>query len=293
MSTPTSPLIWVNGELDHQLSALDRGLAYGDGLFETCRLHNGRIPLWSRHLQRLLASSAVFAIELNTKQLESWVDTALALLREQNIRQGTFKLILTRGVGGRGYQQPHRVAPTIVLMVQPDNLELLTARPTPARLKVCRMRLGRNRVLAGHKHLNRLESVLARAEWQDNTFDEGLMLDDRANVIEATSHNVFIYRKGCWHTPVLDESGVAGVMRQLVLDELAPRCGVRVTVAPLSLDAVYSAEEVMLCNSNRGVRPVAAIADDAGALHQFSHHNNALRLSAALSDFLQGKGSGQ
>ncbi|WP_049721612.1 aminodeoxychorismate lyase [Gilvimarinus polysaccharolyticus] len=291
MSTPAPPLIWINGKQRHQLSALDRGLAYGDGLFETCRLHDGRLPLWSRHLQRLQTSAAAFGIELNIIQLQAWLDTALAVLDDAAIAHGTVKVIVTRGVGGRGYRPSQSAATTIVLAVFADNLELLTASHVPAHIRVCAMTLGRNRILAGHKHLNRLENVLARAEWQDDATDEGLMLDDCANVIEATAHNIFIYRDGCWHTPALTEAGVAGVMRQLIIDELAPCCNVSVIVAPITLLDVCRADEVLLCNSNRGVRSVASLVDGSGVLHQFSGCQHTQRLAVALSNFLQDKGS--
>jgi len=291
MSTVTSPLIWLDGKLGAQPSALDRGLAYGDGLFETCRLQDGRIPLWQHHLRRLQTSAAAFALELNTAQLHTWLTAALAHLHQHNIHQGTVKVMLTRGVGGRGYQLPPMATPTVLLLVYPDNLDVLRAPQTPLRIRVCRTPLGRNRVLAGHKHLNRLENVLARAEWQCDEFDEGLMLDDGAHVIEATAHNVFMYRQGCWYTPALDEAGVAGVMRQLLIDELAPRCKVPVVIAPITLADIYQADEIILCNSNRGIRPVAELTDGSGVLHRFLQHDNAQRLTAVLSDLLQGKGT--
>ena len=293
MSTCERPLVWIDGEPGDQLCALDRGFAYGDGLFETCRIQSGEVPLWRWHRERLQASCKALSIALNAKQLQGWVDTALSSLAAHGIQGGTLKVVVTRGVGGRGYQYARDMAPTVVLQVHPDNLSPFTGPLKPLNVRVCDMRLASNKVLAGHKHLNRLENVLARAEWQDANIDEGLMLDGSGNVIEATAHNLFICQANQWYTPALDSSGVAGVMRRLLIDELLPGIGCKVEVTAMTLADVYRADEAILCNSNRGIRPIGEITDPSGEAHKFLQHDNAQKLGVLFGDFLQGKGSVQ
>ncbi|WP_084591543.1 aminodeoxychorismate lyase [Gilvimarinus agarilyticus] len=291
MSTPERPLTWVDGEPGDQLCVLDRGLAYGDGLFETCRIVDGRVPLWPWHIKRLQASAQALSIALDVTQLHVWLRDVFSELTGRNIGQGTLKILLTRGVGGRGYQYSRHLVPTVVLQVYPDSLSPFSDPLTPLRVRVCEMRLAANKVLAGHKHLNRLENVLARSEWQNSNIHEGLMLDNHGCVIEATAHNVFIWQSGQWYTPALSECGVAGVMRQLLMNELLPGIGYKVKVVPITLAEMYQADEVILCNSNRGIRPVGEIIDTSGEPRRFLKHDNAQALRALLGEFVQGKGS--
>jgi 4-amino-4-deoxychorismate lyase len=280
MATLTSPLIWVNAERCTTLSALDRGLAYGDGLFETCRLQQGELPLWPWHRTRLLNSARALGIELPADTLQASLAAVLKSLPALEVSAGTCKIILTRGAGGRGYQLPARASATLVILVYPDQLNPLASASHPARVRVCHMRLGRNRVLAGHKHLNRLENVMARAEWRDAEFDEGLLLDEQSNVIEATAHNLFAFWGGRWHTPSLHAAGVAGVMRQILLERLIADTGQPPVVGQVTLAQLLAADELMLCNSNRGLTEVASLYDGQGAHLQSYHstvHTAALR----------------
>lgn len=231
------------------LSQFDRGLHYGDGLFETMRVINGAVRLLDLHLDRLARGAARLDIPLEA------VDRLPKRVIEQAqaITDGVLKLILTRGEGGRGYLAPARPKPNLILLTYPAPVvtEALIVR-------LCQLRLAQQPRLAGIKHLNRLEYVLARAEWDDPDIGEGLLQDADGFVIEGVSSNLFLVRGGVLQTPALDQCGVEGVMRAHVM-RVASRLGMKVEVRKLRLDDVLSAEEVFMTNSLTGIRPVCAI----------------------------------
>lgn len=241
---------WVDGQPLTQLSLADRGLAYGDGLFETFRVARGRPLLLGRHLQRLYDSCQRLRLAVQPQLLEAELQAFCEALGE-----GVAKLILTRGDGVRGYaftaDQPAR--------------RLLLASALPAypaanaesgiELYACQTRLAEQPLLAGMKHLNRLEQVMARNEWQDARFAEGLMLDGFGRLVEGVFSNLFFLRDGVLCTPDLQRCGVRGVMRAELLDQ-APAIGVPVRTADFFVEDLQRAEEVFVCNSLYGVWPV-------------------------------------
>jgi 4-amino-4-deoxychorismate lyase len=161
---------------------------------------------------------------------------------------------VTRGSGGRGYRPPAEVKITRVLLRYPWPDYPAAWAETGIELRICRTRLGSNPLLAGMKHLNRLEQVLARAEWTEGAA-EGLMLDAEGHVVEGTMTNVFASRQGLLVTPALDQAGVAGVTRRHILENVE-REGISVRVRRLSLDEFLNSEEIFVCNSIAGVWPV-------------------------------------
>jgi 4-amino-4-deoxychorismate lyase len=242
--------VLVNGIAAGQVPALDRGLAYGDGLFESIRFVGNDAPLWSRHMQRL---------EDSCRRLRIPPVAPACLAHEartvvHGLPQAVVRITVTRGQGERGYAPP----------VSPQTTRVVAAfAPPPAdeeayrrglRMRVCDIRLGEQPLLAGMKHLNRLEQVLARAEWSDPAIAEGLLCDTHGRVISATMANLFAVIDGTLSTPLLDCCGVAGVARAEVL---AARPQAR--VAELSLEDVLDASEVFLASSVRGILPVRSL----------------------------------
>lgn len=249
----TLPVIAVNGVVGAQVSPLDRGFTYGDGVFETCKLNNKKIPLWNLHKDRLLKSCERLFIPVSEELIESQLFT---LLSDVNIADAVVKITVTRGEGGRGYRSPDVVSPTIVIGVFPASEYPQTYFSEGITIKLCNQRLSCNSNLAGLKHLNRLEQILARAEWQENSIAEGVMLDVNGNLIEAVFSNIFLIKNGALYTPDLSEAGVAGVMRRFVLETLAQQAGLNTYIARLSLNDLINADEVFLCNSLYGIWPV-------------------------------------
>lgn len=244
----------INGEIQAAISNQDRGLMYGDGLFETISVVAGQIPLWSLHLARLqhgckrlrLACPSVEILQQEIAQLTDGIERAIV------------KVVLTRGVGGRGYNVPAEVNVTRILQCHAW-LEMPRAYwETGVKIIFCEQSLARQQVLAGIKHLNRLEQVLARMEWNDSTIQEGLLADTEGNIIEAISHNLFIVKGETIMTPDLSLSGVAGVMREYLLD-LLKETSRSAQVTRLTREDVLSADAVFLCNSVHGIWPVCDI----------------------------------
>lgn len=228
------------------IGADDRGLNYGDGLFETILVHEAQPVWWREHWQRLARGAAVLRIPLPDEGVVR--REAEALVSGQT--RAVLKLVLTRGRGGRGYAPPADVVPTCVLSLHAAP----AATPSPVTVRWCETTLAIQPALAGIKHLNRLEQVLARGEWQDPAIAEGLMCDSAGRVVCATAANLFLRIDGTWRTPRIDHAGIAGLARDWLL---ANESGIEVTV--LGRETVESAQAVFLCNAVRGILPVGRL----------------------------------
>jgi 4-amino-4-deoxychorismate lyase len=241
-----SPTCYFVG--DRRVVALpdhDRGLAYGDGLFETMRACDGRVPWWPAHWHRLQRGAQVLRLQPP--------DESLVRMEGERLLDGgdgVLKLIVTRGAGGRGYAASTGAEPHWILAVHPQP----AATPQPGlTLRWCRTRLALQPALAGIKHCNRLEQVLARSEWDDPSVHEGLLCSAEGDVISATAANVFVLHGGAWKTPLVDRCGIAGVGRAWALAALAAE------QSRLAVTDVEAAEAVFLCNAVRGILPVARL----------------------------------
>lgn len=245
-------MIRVDGTPSDRVSARDRGLAYGDGVFRTLRCDGGEPRWWRDHYRVLAHDCAVLRLVCPEESR-----LAGEVRQAAEGRDCVVKIVVTRGPGERGYRYASNPGPTCVVLaadlpVYPD------AWQHGARLRVCDLRLGHQPALAGIKHLNRLENVLARAEWDDDGIVEGLLLDGDGWVIGGTMSNVFA-RRGRWlFTPVLDQCGVAGVTRARVMGA-AGGCDLAAVETRLSLEDLRASDEVFLTNSVFGIWRVAQI----------------------------------
>lgn len=247
-------LSWVDGRPATELPLGDRGLAYGDGLFETIAVHGGRATLLPRHLARLSEGLRRLSIDLDLVVLEAELQVFFSELGD-----GVAKLMITRGDGLRGYAPPHPSLPRRILLGNP--LPAYPARNAEQGvcLYPCVTRLAEQPLLAGLKHLNRLEQVLARDEWQDAAFAEGLMRDMSGRVIEGVFSNLFLVKDGVLLTPELSRCGVAGVMRAEILVQ-AESEGIALQVRDITFDELLQADELFVCNSLYGIWPVRELA---------------------------------
>jgi len=256
-SDPSAPLAaLVDGARADSVPLGDRGLHYGDGLFETIAIRAGAPCLWEDHLARLCLG----AQRLGIPAPDAGVLLAECLALAAGAETGVVKLILTRGPGGRGYRPPLRSQPTRILALYPPAAPVLGAAETGVAVRWCRTVLGENPRLAGIKHLNRLEQVLARAEWDPGETGqaEGLMCDCRGRVIAGTMTNLFVLAGGRLLTPRLDTCGVAGTVRGLVR-RLAPQFGLETAEADLRPADLHAADGLFLTNAVIGVWPVRAL----------------------------------
>ena len=262
-ANPMASAIYVGQAPVNAVSPSNRGLADGDGVFETMRVHRGELPLWPRHLARLLEGAARLGIAMPDVD---FIEACIADMVSA-VDAGVLKLLLTRGEGGRGYAPPVDAAPTWMLSLQP-----LPAMQAALRVHPCETRLATQPALAGIKHCNRLEQVLGRAEAAGACCDEGLMQDMAGNPVCATSANLLVLRDGRWRTPPVETCGVAGVLRGWLLAQ-----GL-VEVAAVTPEDLAGAEDAALCNAVRGILPVRAL----GA-REWSPHPATQELQARLA----------
>lgn len=248
-------LTFVDGAPTDSIPADDRGFAYGDGVFRTLAVRAGKAPLWDRHYAKLAADCRALAITPPAETL------LLEDLRHITARMTdcALKITVTRGSGGRGYAMPKTVNPRRIAAASPLPDYPAEYATHGVSVRYCRQRLALQPVLAGVKHLNRLENVLARAEWQDPSIAEGLLLDTDGAVIEGTRCNLFLVERGnVLITPDLARCGVAGVTRDAVI-ELAAKNGMACRIETVSRERLEAADEVLLVNSLIGVWPVSRI----------------------------------
>ncbi|MCZ8166153.1 aminodeoxychorismate lyase [Silanimonas sp.] len=226
--------------------AIDRGLAYGDGLFETMRAHRGTLPWWPRHRARLTAGAGRLGI---TMPSDAALDAALSAALDAT-PNGVIKLILTRGCGGRGYAPTTGAEPTLIV----TSSEGPAASVEPLAVDLLSLRLGVQPALAGMKHLNRLEQVLGAGEAAERGLDDGLMADADGFLTCSTRANLFARLDGRWITPPVDRAGVAGVARGVLLDAWSPPGGLH--VMPLLMAVLPRVDALLLSNAVRGILPV-------------------------------------
>jgi 4-amino-4-deoxychorismate lyase len=243
-----APQMLVNGVAGTQVAALDRGLQYGDGLFETVRSEAGRLRWFERHLARLAAGCERLGIAMpNGGVLRS---EAVAVAR--GMPRSLVKIIVTRGEArARGYRPRGDEVPTRIVSAHPWP----EAPAAEFRVGLSAVTLGANAHLAGIKHLNRLEQVLAQRAAAATDLQEVLMRSGQGEVVCGSMSNLFLWQGREMLTPGLEACGVAGIMRALVL-EVAPRLGVAVRVARITVEQLAAARSIIVTNVRLGLQPV-------------------------------------
>jgi 4-amino-4-deoxychorismate lyase len=247
-------MILINGQAQDHIAVADRGLHYGDGLFETIAVYGGLPRLWERHWRRLSTGCRRLGIAQPDPEI-LWEEASHVC---SGVDRGVLKIIFTRGAGGRGYRPPQTGQATRIMATYPWPAYPEANWRQGVEVRICTTRLGRNSALAGMKHLNRLEQVLARSEWEAPHIAEGLMCDDDDHVIAGTMSNLFIVTAKGLLTPVLTACGVAGVMRSVIL-ELAAELDITWQETQLRLEDLHCADEVFLTNALIGIWPVRCI----------------------------------
>ena len=251
---------WIDGEPGEAVEVDDRGLQYGDGLFETMAVRGGSIRLLDRHLARLAAGCARLVLPCPPDSLlRLELATAAA-----SLSAGVVKLMLTRGSGPRGYRPPAEPRPRRIIVAGPAPQYPPEFADAGIELRLCSLRLASQPAFAGLKTLNRLEQVLARAEWAGDVPQEGLLRDADGRCVSGTMSNVFALCAGRLLTPRLTRCGVAGVMRGALIDA-ARKSGRDCEEVDLSLEELGAADAILLTNALIGVWPVRLFAGRAFA----------------------------
>jgi len=255
MQTNESTLI--NGSFNGVISALDRGFSYGDGVFRTIRVVNGLPERWPMHYQTLVEDCSALGIVCPNADL--FINDFERLFTVEDF-VAVAKIIVTRGEGERGYKPPAITSPTRVMIKSnlPGYPDIYFTEGV--QLHLCETRISHQPKLAGVKHLNRLENVLARMEWHDPAIAEGLMLDIDGNVIECTAANIFARFNGVLVTPKLELCGVAGITRRQILSH-AHLLNLQAIVETIDLNKLLTADEIVICNSLIGVWQVRTLTN--------------------------------
>ena len=244
----------VNGKSSKTISIEDRGLLYGDGLFETILCEKGEPVFFAEHMQRLkLGCRKLNFSDQDTELIQSEVQ---AVANNDNC---VIKVILTRGKGARGYYYDSKDENSTRIICRSD-LPTVSVKnwSEGIRLYLCKYRLAENKNLAGIKHLNRLDQVLARREWREE-FAEGVMLNTAGQVVEGTMSNVFLLVRDQLFTPKLNLCGVQGVMRDFIC-QYAEALSIPCQQTEISLAELKAADAIFVCNSVIGIWPVIYFA---------------------------------
>lgn len=262
-------IIWLNGRLAHRdsirIDPADRGLALGDGIFETMAAGREGIQWLDAHLERLRAGASTIGIPLPHLDFEAALAETLAA---NKLESAVLRLTVTRGIAGRGLLPPDPTIPTVLITAAPRS----AAPPLPARCVTATVtRRNEFSPLSRIKSLNYLDNILARMEAEKRGADDAIVLNSKGRVAETTVANVFVMTNGTILTPPIEEGALPGIVRRMVIHHMVAR------EAPLSLDDLYGAEEIFLTNS-LGIRPVVALDDrpfaPVGLAHEIARRLN-------------------
>ncbi|MCK6262094.1 aminodeoxychorismate lyase [Vibrio sp. ZSDE26] len=249
-------MFWVNGQPSEAISLTDRSFQYGDGCFTTMLTREGRIENWSAHQSRMERCLTLLNIDQpNWNQVQDWLKKA-ALTSPK----GGLRLNITRGEGGRGYSCYGVSNINIVISHFAYPAQYKTWGEHGIELGVCHYQLGLNPHLAGHKHNNRLEQILAKQDIDSQGFFDGIVTDLQGHIVETTMANIFWIKEGSLYTPSLTNSGVAGVVREALLKK-AKEKQLPINMGSFKLPALLNAEEVFITNSICEIVPVTKIKD--------------------------------
>jgi 4-amino-4-deoxychorismate lyase len=244
-------MLWIDGHPVAAAEPLDRGLEFGDGLFETMAVVSGRVRLLDRHLQRLARGCEQLRLPAPDLQaLREQIHVAAA-----TPDTGVVIVVMTRGEGGVGYAIPRHSRPRVYVVTSPARRAAIRPGFDGARVVCLPTPIAASPRLAGLKHLNRLEQVLMREDVTQQGVDEGLVADTEGRLISGAMTNVFLVIDGVLVTPTLDHCGIEGVMRGAIVDHLAQR-GTPVVMREVALSECAKASELFLTNALLGVWPV-------------------------------------
>lgn len=259
-------MILIDGRPGTSIPVLDRGLQYGDGVFETIAIRDGRPLRLDAHLHRL--ASGCRALGLPPPDTRTLTRETLQVAADQS--RAVLKIIVTRGVGGRGYQPPQAQVPARIVSIHPWPDYPAEFRSSGIDALFCRFTLALQPALAGIKHLNRLEQVMARSEISATGCAEGFVADTTGAIVEGSMSNVFLRGGKLLLTPDLKDCGVAGIVRAEILQR-AGAMGLEARVQRLACADVLAADEVFFCNSIIGIWPVRGAGEHAFATADFAH----------------------
>ena len=250
--------VWLDGVPGSALPLPDRGLDFGDGLFETLLLENGRALFRQAHLERLRVGLAALALPDCSSTAEQHLERVCADIVIRGWPWAALRITVTRGAGERGYAAPAQVTPRIIITASPMQHDC-RQMPQPAALVFADLRLSSEPFLAGVKHLNRLEQVIAATQARQAQADESVLLDHSGRVVSVAAGNLFFVVGKELVTPPLAACPIHGTRRRLVIEQLAPALGLDIREARVESEFFSSCDEVFFTNSLQGLRPVKTL----------------------------------
>ena len=242
-------LVLINGKSSNKFNVVDRLVQFGDGIFETCLVLDKYLLFWSEHFARL--EKGRLRLLINAVGGDLWLEDIVKALAITGVYNCVVKLILSRGSSMRGYGFDKNITPNRIVIIS----QIPQKIPKYYALTICTSGYSSNKLLAGIKHCNRLEQILARANM---SADECVMLDRIGNVISVTQANIFVVKNNTLLTPDLSECGIAGTRRDIVLN-LASSIGLITKVGVLTVANMLNSQEIFISNSVIGVREVTKI----------------------------------
>ena len=247
----------INGKQTNKISIEDRAVQYGDGVFETIAVKEKLLEFWKEHYQRLNNGCKILKIKCPSKTfLKKEINKFIKKTKKNKF---VLKIIISRGIGGRGYNPPRNSKPTRILGIYdwPNYLE--TNFTKGIMMDICKIRISAQPFLSKIKHINRLEQIIARSEWQNKSISESIMLDLNDNVIEGTMSNIFGVKKNIFYTPNIKFAGIEGIMRGVIL-KLLKKNKKKYIIKKITLKELLKFEEIFVCNSIFGIWSVIKIS---------------------------------
>lgn len=251
----------INGNFEDKISVFDRGFSYGDGLFETMLWSVNPekkicgVEFWNRHLKRLILGCEKIKIKFpGIDVLNKFKNKIIEKAIESGFRSGVLKIIITRGVGGRGYKYDENMKQSIIFLISEKPSYSAEIYKKGVNVKICNAKMSYNSDLAGIKHLNRLDSVMARSEWKENSIMEGIIIDEKNNIIEGTMTNIFFVKDNSIITPRIIHTGIKGILRQVLLEKQKS-----IIEKDIKISDINFVDSAFISNSIIKVIPIAKI----------------------------------
>jgi branched-chain amino acid aminotransferase len=282
------PFVWLNGEIvparEARVSVFDRGILLGDGVYETLRVHRGKIFRWEEHAQRLARSLASACFE-NPPDAGALADAITRCVDANGMPDARIRMTVTRGEGDPGYEMmPGSRPTTIVAASRWRPLPEARTREGVGAIIASRRQTGADNLDPALKSISRIHLVLARMEASRRQAAEAILLGSDGNVREGTASNVFVVEAGKLKTPSTACGILEGVTRAAIL-ELARAEGIGVEEGRLDAADLRRADELFLTNTSWGALPVATL--DGAPVGTGRGGATALKLGGMLNELVE------